>query len=491
MSGGGGWVDYDSDGDLDLYLVQGGEIEPRRAESAESLPGDRLYRNDGESFVDVTGIAIGHRPEYGMGVAVGDYDGDGAPDLYVTNLGPNVLLRNNGDGTFHETTAQAGVGDPGWGTSAAFLDYDADGHLDLFVVNYIHWRADSEIRCHPGGRERDYCHPSNYNAPATDVLFRNRGDGTFENATRSTGIDTFFGNGLGVAIADFDGNGYPDLYVANDGMPNQLWLNQDGERFANEALLAGAAVNRMGTAEAGMGVAAIDLDGDLRTDIFMTHLRDETNTLYLNRGAWFEDVTAGIGLAAPSIGSTGFGTGFADFDHDGLLDLLVVNGRVGRGERLRNPADPFAEPNQLFRGLGAARFEQVQAGVETPVETSRAAAFGDYDRDGDVDAAVINNDGPVRLLRNETASGAWLRVRALGRSGWAALGAQIDVSTADRTQRRQQVGAYSYCSANDPAAHFGLAASSTVESVTVRWPEGARQRWRGLPSSRHLTLYAR
>jgi hypothetical protein len=488
MSGGGGWVDYDADGDLDLYLVQGGEIEPSAHAEAPG-PGDRLYRNDGATFVDVTEQAIGHQVGYGMGLAVGDYDGDGALDLYVTNLGANVLLRNNGDGTFSDVTAAAGVADPGWGTSAAFFDYDGDGHLDLFVVNYIHWSAGNEINCHATGGEQDYCHPSNYNAPAADVLYRNRGDGTFENVTRAAGIDAFFGNGLGLALADFDGDGRPDLYVANDGMPNQLWLNRDGRRFVNEALLAGAAVNRMGAAEAGMGVAAADLDGDLRTDLFMTHLRDETNTLYLNRGGWFDDVTAGMGLGAPSIGSTGFGTGFADFDQDGILDLLVVNGRVGKGETPRSPTDPFAEPNQLFRGLGRGRFEQLAAGVETPVETSRAAAFGDYDGDGDVDVAVVNNEGPVRLLNNSSDGGAWLRLRALGPHGAPALGARADAAVGDQTQRRQVVSAYSYCAANDPSAHFGLGESSGVERLELRWPDGDRQIWLDVPSSKQLTVY--
>ncbi len=484
MSGGGGWLDYDGDGDLDAYLVQGGQLDPAAARGA----GDRLFRNDGGSFSDVTEVALGARAEYGMGLAVGDYDADGDPDVYVTNVGPNVLLRNNGDGTFTDATEQAQVGHPGWGTSAAFIDYDGDGRLDLFVVNYIHWSPHNEIECFTGGRRRDYCHPSNYNAPAADVLYRNRGDGTFEDTTVSSGLAAFFGNGLGVAVADFDQDGRPDLYVANDGMPNQLWMNRGG-RFVNEALIAGCAVNRSGAAEAGMGVVAADLDGDTTTDLFMTHLRDETNTLYLNRGGWFEDVTAARGLGGPSIGRTGFGAGAADFDHDGRLDLVVVNGKVGRGETTVEGADPFAEPNQLYRGSSDGGFTLVPSAFVEPPGTSRAAALGDYDGDGDADVLVVDNGGPARLMRNDYAGGTWLRVTALDRHGAPMAGVELDATTLSSSQRRRTERASSYCASHEPAVHFGLEGEASVNALTAHWPGGPRQRWLSLPADRAIVIY--
>ncbi len=491
MSGGGGWLDYDGDGDLDAYLVQGGELAAGNSESDVRRPVDRLYRNDGTRFVDVTESAFAPQASYGMGLAIGDIDGDGDPDVYVTNVGPNTLLRNNGDGTFADVTDSAGVGEPGWGSSATFVDYDLDGHLDLFVVNYVRWSPGNEIECFSGGRQRDYCHPSNYNAPAADVLYRNRGDGTFEDVTVETGVHAFFGNGLGVAVADFDRDGRPDIFVANDGMPNQLWLQREG-RFVNEALITGTAVNRAGAAEAGMGVVAADLDGDGATDLFMTHLRDETNTLYLNRGGWFDDVTAARGLGAPSIGRTGFGAGAADFDHDGRLDLVVVNGRVGRAEGVAAGDDPFAEPDQYFRGLPGGRFEERPAiGLSDVAATSRAAAFGDFDGDGDMDVLAVDNNTPARLLRNEASDGAWSRLLSVGPHLAPVAGVEFEIESGGHTWRRRAERGSSYCASHDPAVHFGLAEASELDALSARWPSGDRQRWHSLPTDRVLLLYER
>jgi len=308
MSGGAAWLDYDSDGDPDLYLVQGGTPG-----SDAGGPGNVLLRNDGDgTFTDVSADSGTGDTRYGMGVAVGDYDGDGDPDLYVTNLGANVLYRNEGNGRFSDVTPAAGVGDTGWGTSAVFFDYDADGDLDLFVANYVKWSADREIECFGGANEQTYCHPNRYNGPSPDVLYRNEGDGRFTDVSWEAGIWRAYGNGLGVVSGDFNTDGLQDLYVANDGMPNQLWINQGAGQFRDEALLAGAAVNMTGAAEAGMGVAAVDLENDGDLDLFLTHLRGETNTLYRNDGkGMFEDTTTVSGLAGPSIAFTGFGLGFA------------------------------------------------------------------------------------------------------------------------------------------------------------------------------------
>ena len=476
MSGGAAWCDVDGDDWLDLYLVQGGELEPM----SDSPPGNRLYRNLGNGrFTDVTvGAGVGDSG-YGMGAACADFDGDGHQDLYVTNFGPNVLYRNRGDSTFSEVTEQAGVGHTSWGASAAFIDYDRDDDLDLFVVNYVNWSPERELTCTTGAQERDYCQPENYNASARDVLYRNEGDGRFVDVSREAGLWAAFGNGLGVAVDDFNGDGWRDLYVTNDGTPNQLWINQGDGTFVDEALLAGCAVNMMGTAEAGMGAAAADFDSDGDPDLFMTHLRGETHTLYLNEGGFFTDRTASAGLAGPVVPFTGFGTGFADFDHDGTLDLFVTNGRVVQVLAPIVEGKPFAEPNQLFRGLGDGKFEEVlpRGGTtEELVENGRAAAFADYDNDGDIDIAIVNNGGPAQLLKNVSVDrGNWVMFRLMKSDGQASLGARVSIRSKSQTQWRTLETAYSYCASNDPRVHFGLGAGVRVDEVLVIWPDGAEE----------------
>ncbi|MGB5162876.1 MAG: CRTAC1 family protein, partial [Thermoanaerobaculia bacterium] len=476
MSGGAAWCDVDGDDWLDLYLVQGGDLEP----SSEASIGNRLFRNLGNgSFVDVTMSAGVGDTGYGMGVACADFDGDGHSDLYVTNFGPNVLYRNRGDGTFIDVTEQAGVGHASWGASAAFLDYDRDSDLDLFVTNYVSWSSDRELTCTNGARERDYCQPENYNASARDVLYRNEGNGRFVDVSREAGMWAAFGNGLGVAVDDFNGDGWRDLYVTNDGTPNQLWINQHDGTFVDEALLAGCAVNMMGTAEAGMGAAAADFDADGDPDLFMTHLRGETHTLYLNQGGVFSDRTASAGLAGPVVPFTGFGTGFGDFDHDGHLDIFVANGRVVQTLAPIVEGKPFAEPNQLFRGQGNGRFEEVSPRGGTSlelVENGRAAAFADYDNDGDIDIAVVNNGGPAQLLRNSSGSrGQWVMFRLKDGGNRSPLGARLRVASGDRVQWRTAETAYSYCASNDPRVHVGLGTSETVDEVLVVWPDGTEE----------------
>ncbi len=476
MSGGAGWCDYDGDGDLDLYLVQGGDLDPR----TPNRPGNRMYRNLGDgTFADVTTETRLGDTGYGMGVACGDYDGDGDLDLYVTNVGANALYRNDGERGFTDTTAQTGTGDAGWGASAAFVDYDGDGDLDLFVVNYVDWSPEREIVCSSGARRRDYCQPENYNAPGRDTLYRNDGERGFTDVTSESGISSAYGDGLGVLAEDLDLDGRPDLYVANDGDPNQLWINQGGGRFQDRALLSGAAVNMIGQAEAGMGVAAGDVDGDGALDLFMTHLRGETNTLYVNRDGFFEDVSATAGVAAAGVAYTGFGTALADFDHDGELDVYVANGRVGQTLAPLVEDDPFAEPNQLFRGLGSGRFDEVMPRGGTASElvgNSRAAAFGDYDNDGDIDVAVVENGGRARLLRNLAGErGRWVTFRVVGVDGGDALGARVGARAGGRTRWRTVTSAYSYCASNDPRAHFGLGEAAVVEEVRVLWPGGGTE----------------
>lgn len=474
MSGGAGWIDYDRDGFLDLYLVQGGALDA----GASIKPGNKLYRNmGGTSFEEVTDQAKVGDTGYGMGLAIGDYDLDGDDDLYVTNVGPNVLYRNEGNGAFTDATNEAGIGHPGWGTSAVFADYNNDGYPDLYVVNYINWSPEQELACTSGGAGRDYCHPDNYRAPATDVLYLNQQDGSFLETTRQAGIAETAANGLGIVAADFNDDNLVDFYIANDGNPNNFWVNNGDGTFTDRGLMSGTAVNRQGMAEAGMGVTAFDLEQDGDLDLFMTHLRDETNTLYRNDGGGFQDVTVASGLSTASIAYTGFGVGAADFDHDGLKDVYVVNGRVGRSGVSR-AADPFAEPNQLFKGSKPGAFQEVlpEGGLATPlVETSRAAAFGDYDNDGDIDIAVANNGGVARLLQNiSTKKGNWIGFLMRNEQGAPATGAQLKVYAGSRLFYGTVQRAGSYQASNDPRIHLGIGQAAAIDSAIVTWPNGTR-----------------
>ncbi len=473
MGGGVCLFDYDADGDLDLYVVQSGDLK------ASGAATNRLFRNDGAGqFDDVTGAAgVGHAG-YGMGACTGDYDGDGDTDLYVTNVGPNALFRNEGDGTFREVAAQAGVDHAGWGTSCAFLDYDLDGLADLFLANNLVWSPQIEQACFNYYGEEDYCSPNNYNAPAPDVLYHGKATGVFEDVSAASGISTSFGNGLGVVVGDYDNDGDPDLYVANDARPNQLWRNEGGTKFTDQALISGTAVNGDGAAEAGMGVQFVDAENDGDLDLFMTHLRNESNTFYVNQGGGFRDMTRVTGMLGRSLKFTGFGTGFADFDHDGELDLFIANGAVQRWKQPFDPANPYAEANLLFRGMGGTQFEEIaDAGLAAPLlGTSRGAAFGDLDADGDIDVVVVELDGDLRVLKNVAPKiGGWVRFAVLDGGDQKALGARVRVKSSGAEYWRVAHPAYSYLSSNDPGVHFGLSTSTQVDEVLVIWNGGTRE----------------
>jgi hypothetical protein len=477
MGSGLGFADVDGDGFLDLYAVQGGDLAGEPA----AQPSDRLFKNRADgTFEDATEASgLGER-RYGMGCAFGDCDDDGDVELYVTNVGPNVLYRNAGDGTFADVSAQARVADARWSTSAAFFDYEMDGDLDVYVCNYVNWSSQREIACSSAYAPKDYCSPNNYNAPATDLLYRNDGALRFTDVSERAGLLRAFGNGLGVTCGDFDADGRTDVFVANDQMPNQLWIAREDGTFVERALLAGCAVDQEGRARAGMGVFALDHQDDGDLDLFVTNLRSETNIFYLNEGGLFSEHAAALGLAAPSRPYTGFGLGFADFDHDGRRDLYVANGRVTFGRPLHRPDDPFAEPNQLYRGTPAGGFEEVPRGglPASLVANSRGLALGDYDNDGDVDVAILDSGARLELLENLAgARGHWLALRVLGARGRDELGALVSVGSGASLQRRTVQAAYSYCSSNDPRVHFGLGADGAPQVVEVDWLDGSRERF--------------
>jgi hypothetical protein len=502
IGAGGALFDYDNDGDLDLFAVQGSALRPDQRAGAASAPRSRLYRNDlpaGRSrrprFTDVTersGIAV---TGYGMGAATGDIDNDGWIDLYVTALGPNRMLRNNRDGTFSDVTARTGTDDARWSTSAAFFDFDRDGWLDLFVVNYVQFAPDLKRACFSAGSAPDYCNPAVY-APAPDRLFRNNRDGTFSDVTTRARVGAAAGRGLGVIAADVNDDGWTDLYVANDGDANQLWINQRGSgAFTDDALLTGVAVNRMGQPQGSMGVDVGDYDADGDDDLFVTNLDNEANTLYRNVGkGLFEDRTVEAGLF--KLGFTGFGTRFLDYDNDGWLDLVVVNGAVRHVSAQIQKGDPYPlrQRNQLFRNDRGRRFVDVSESAGpafAPLNVARGLATGDVDNDGDVDLVVFNNSGPARLLVNEVGGRShWLGVRVVdSRYRRDALHARVTLvrgKTRDVVRRVQADG--SYCTAGDPRVLFGLGTEAGTQTVRVHWPGGGAEEFRGLAADRYWIL---
>ena len=495
--------DYDGDGDLDAFVQQGRALGSD-VRSSTRPSGGRLFRNDlvgaGADtvlrFADVTERSGIQALEYGMGAAAGDFNNDGCVDLYLTNFGPNQLFRNTCNGTFDEVGRQSGVSDESWSVSAAFLDYDRDGWLDLFVANYLDYSIDIDGACFALTGERDYCPPTRYR-PQQSRLYRNGGNGTFTDVTARALVDGDFGPALGVSTADFDGDGWLDIFVANDGQPNELWVNQKNGTFRNEGLLRGAALNSDGRPTASMGVDAGDFDNDGDEDLFRTNLTGEGSTLLVNSGAAsFFDATRARGLLVPSLPHTGFGTAWLDVDNDGWLDILSVNGKVRLLEASSREVGPFPyrERKQLFRGGNTGQFVDVtsQAGAVFQVmSVSRGAAFGDIDNDGDTDVLVGNDNGPLQLLINEIGnSNHWVGVRLVSREGRRdMLGARVDVIRADGSVRSRRVRTDgSYASANDPRVLVGLERSTEPVTVRVKWPDGSEETWTQVPIDAYATL---
>jgi len=491
---GAAFFDYDNDGDMDLLITNGSTLT---GGSNSGGPMAALYENDGGAFNDVTTEARIDSRGWAFAVCVADYDNDGHQDFYLTAYGANRLYRNNGNGTFEERALEAGLADMRWGSNCAFGDHDRDGFVDLYVAHYLDFDVESIARrgteaCVYMGTLPVFCGPRGLEA-TPDVLYRNTGDGTFLDVSASSGISGNAYFGLGVVFSDFDGDAWPDIYVANDSVPNLLFHN-DGGRFEEVGLLSGAALNLYGTSQAGMGIAVGDYDGDADMDIYVTNFADDTNTLYENLGdMFFSDVTAASGASRVSRPNVGWGTAFLDLDNDGWLDLFVANGHVYPDIDTLTEASHYRQPKEVYRNRGDKTFEGITARLDGDLMTphsSRGAAFGDYDNDGDIDVVVVNAGEPPSLYRNDGGNrNHWIGFHLVGTSGNRdAIGARIEIDAGGRTQAGEVRSGGSYLSHNDMRVHFGLGDVTTVDRVRVRWPGGEIETFDAVDADQYVTL---
>jgi hypothetical protein len=494
MGTGVGWIDYDQDGLMDLYFVQSAATDiykpPRPLLSA-------LYHNNGDgTFTDVTEKAgVGGKGHYGQGVAVGDYDNDGYPDMYVTGYGSAILYHNNGNGTFTDVTAKAGVADEGgWSTSAGWFDYDKDGWLDLVVANYIEWSPKNNIWC--GERRsgyRSYCHPGNYKGQRIK-LYHNNHDGTFTDVSDASGVSKPEAKGMGVVLADFNGDGWPDIAVANDSWPNFLFLNNHDGTFKDVSFLAGIAAGEDGRYEAGMGIDAADVDGDGWLDIYVTHLDFELNRLYHNnRDGTFDDDTFHSGIGNKAILMSGVSAKFLDYDNDGWTDIVQVNGSMLDNVQLYHSEVPYKEPLLMYRNLGKGQFAKVSDSLGPdfmrPV-VGRGLATADFDNDGDTDIVVNVRDDYPELLRNDGGNANhWLEILLIGtRSNRDGIGASLKLTSEGFVHVEQAKGGTSYMSASDPRILFGLGKRTKIDSLQITWPSGQVDRLTNVPVDRIIAV---
>ncbi len=490
VGAGVGFFDYDNDGLLDIYLINGAATP---GSQYPAPPQNALYNNSGDgTFTDVTSSANVGDTGYGMGMAVADYDNDGDLDLYLGNFGANVLYNNSGDGTFVDVTSSAGVGDERWTSSCAFSDVDRDGFVDLYAANYHNFSYDNHRICAEGGSGLQlYCGPEAFDGVA-DMLYHNNGDGTFSDATVASGLYNDSGKELGVVFGDVDLDGDPDLYLANDKTLNFLYLNDGKGIFEEVGLLAGTAYNEDGDVEAGMGVDMGDYDNDLYPDLFVTNFQWETNTLYKNLGdGTFIDETFLAGLGKDSIAYLSWGTHFFDFDNDGDRDLFIANGHLESDvEKYENAT--FAQRNQLFINNDSRFVQYAVEGTALELQrVSRGAAFGDYDNDGDIDVLVANVLDTPTLMRNDGGNkGNYLQLRLRGnKSNRAAIGARVEVHAGGLVQGNEVRAGSSFLSQNDLRLHFGLGTADAVENVVVYWPSGTVEKFVGLSINSEVLLH--
>jgi len=494
MGNGVGWIDYDQDGLMDLYFVQSAGTDwfkPSRPLRST------LYHNNGDgTFTDVTEKAgVGAEGLYGQGVAVGDFDNDGYPDMLVTGYGRAILYHNNGNGTFTDVTARAGVGDEGnWSTSAGWFDYDKDGYLDLVICNYIKWTPQTNLWCgeHKPGY-RAYCHPDNYRGEQIK-LYHNNHDGTFTDVSDASGVGKPEAKGMGVVLADMNNDGWPDIVIANDTWPNFLFLNNHDGTFRDVSFISGVAASDDGRYEAGMGIDAADVDGDGWLDIYVTHLAMELNRLYHNNhDDSFDDVTYSSGLATHAVQLSGVSAKMFDYDNDGWIDIFQANGAMLDNISLYHAEITWKEPKLMSRNLGGGKFEKVsdQLGPDFMKPTvGRGLAVADYDNDGDQDIAISNSNDFPQLLRNDGGNANnWLEVMLVGvKSNRDGRGAALKLTTEGFVEYRQAEGGMSYMSAQDPRIAFGLGQRKSVESLEITWPSGVVDKLANLPINQIITV---
>ena len=478
MGTGVGWIDYDQDGLVDLFFVQSGATDAYKPQHPLR---SALYHNNGDgTFTDVTDRAgVGGEGHYGQGVAVGDFDNDGFPDLYVTGYGRAILYHNNGNGTFTDVTAKAGVADEGqWSTSAGWFDYDKDGWLDLVVTNYIEWSPKNNLWCgehRPG--YRSYCHPGNYKGERIK-LYHNNHDGTFTDVSDASGVGKPEAKGMGVVLADFNNDGWPDIAVANDSWPNFLFINKRNGTFEDVSLVSGLAASEDGRYEAGMGIDAADVDGDGWMDVYITHLDFELNRLYRNsQDGSFTDETFRSGIGNKAVLMSGVAMKFLDYDNDGWNDILQANGSMLDNVALYHGEVSYKEPLLMYRNLGKGQFEKVSESLGSdfmrPI-VGRGLATADYDNDGDIDIVTNNRGDYPSLLRNDGGNvNHWLTVQLIGtKSNRDGTGALLKLTSEGFVRVEQAKGGGSYMSASDPRIHFGLGKRTKIESLEITWPSG-------------------
>lgn len=492
-------LDYDCDGYLDVFLVNGADIPSLEKTSPQYW--NRLFHNNGDgTFTDVTEKAGVAGAGYGMGVAVADYDNDGRPDIFVANVTGNQLLHNNGDGTFTDVTEKAGVhgalhnGRKMWSVGAGWFDYNNDGLLDLFVVNYCVWEVNKDPYCALKEGLRAYCHPDKY-PPLHNTLYRNNGDGTFTDVSEETGIAAAWGKGMSVSFADYDGDGFLDAFVANDTTPSFLFHNLGGKKFEEVGVVAGVAYSSDGNALSGMGSDFCDVNNDGRPDIWFTAVEHEDFPLYLNQGNGnFVDATFSSGLGQLSNRMTGWGNGVFDFDNDGWKDLFVARANVMDNIHEAIPSETYEEPNSVFRNMGNGKFElaNATAGPDFQIPGAhRGVAFGDIDNDGRIDAVVTSLNGQVKLFHNITQSGHhWILIRLVGtRSNRMGLGARLKLTAEDGSmQWHSATTAVGYACSSDSRVHFGLGTNKLIRELEVLWPSGTRQILHSIAADQVLTV---